>query len=61
MNIGEHEDVQALAAHVGDEVLRAVLLHAEAGQFNERSWSYWRLRLGLADVDNVPSLPTRFE
>jgi hypothetical protein len=59
MNIGDYADVQALAAEVGDDVLREVLSRAEAGQFNERSWSYWHYRLGLASVDHVPPLPTR--
>ena len=47
MNIGDYSDVQALASQVGDKVLRDVLTHAEAGQFNERSWAYWHYRLGL--------------
>jgi len=59
MNIGDYADVQALADQVGDDVLRDVLSHAEAGQFNERSWSYWHYRLGLASVDQVPALPVR--
>ncbi len=59
MNIGDYADVQLLASKVGDDVLRDVLIHAEAGQFNERSWAYWHYRLGLADVDQVPALPVR--
>jgi hypothetical protein len=59
MNIGDYSDVQALASQVGDEVLREVLMHAEAGQFNERSWAYWHYRLGLSSVDHVPALPVR--
>ncbi|PKM07719.1 MAG: hypothetical protein CVV14_07490 [Gammaproteobacteria bacterium HGW-Gammaproteobacteria-4] len=59
MNIGDYSDVQSLVAQVGDEVLREVLTHAEAGQFNERSWAYWHYRLGLSSVDNVPALPAR--
>lgn len=59
MNIGDYPDVQALVAQVGDEVLREVLAHAEAGQFNERSWAYWHYRLGLSSVDHVPPLPLR--
>ena len=31
MNIGDYSDVQLLAAQVGDEILREVLKHAEAG------------------------------
>lgn len=59
MNIGDYDDVLALAEQVGDDVLREVLQQAEIGQFNERSWAYWHYRLGLADVDQVPAMPTR--
>ncbi len=59
MNIGDYSDVQALVSQVGDEVLREVLLHAQAGQFNERSWTYWHYRLGLSSLDRVPALPVR--
>ncbi len=59
MNIGDYDDVQTLATHIGDEVLRKTLAHAEAGQFNERSWAYWHYRLGLANEGHVPALPER--
>jgi hypothetical protein len=59
MNIGDYADVQTLASQVGDEALREVLIHAEAGQFSERSWAYWHYRLGLSGVDGVPALPVR--
>jgi hypothetical protein len=59
MNIGDYGDVQRLAAEVGDAVLRDVLMHAEAGQFNARSWAYWHYRLGLCDLNRVPPLPVR--
>ena len=59
MNIGDYYDVQLLADLVGDDFLREVLTHAEAGQFSERSWFYWHYRLGLARVDEVPALPVR--
>lgn len=59
MNIGDYDDVQTLLAHVGDDALREVLVRAEAGQFNERSWAYWHYRLGLASADCVPALPVR--
>ena len=59
MNIGDFDDMQTLAAKVGDVVLRDVLTHAEAGQFNARSWHYWHYRLGIATVDHVPELPRR--
>ena len=59
MNMGDYADVQVLAHHVGDDVLRVVIAHAEAGQFSARSWAYWHYRLGLAGVDEVPPLPVR--
>lgn len=59
MNIGDYADVQALAKQIGDAVLRNVLSHAQAGQFNERSWAYWHYRLGMAQLDQVPPLPVR--
>lgn len=59
MNMGDYSDVQWLASQVGDKVLRHVLIHAEAGQFNERSWAYWHYRLGLSNLDQVPALPVR--
>ncbi len=59
MNIGDYDDVQKLASQVGDNVLSDALLHAEAGQFNERSWAYWHYPLGLTSVDQVPALPAR--
>lgn len=59
MNVGDYADVQAMANEVGNEVLAQVLIHAEAGQFDERSWAYWHYRLGLADIDAVPRLPSR--
>lgn len=59
MNIGDYEDVQKLADHVGDEYLRDVLEHAEIGQFSERSWTYWHYRLGLSAIEEVPPLPNQ--
>ncbi len=59
MNIGDYSDVQLLANQVGDDALRQVIAHAEAGQFNERSWTYWHLRLGLAALEHMPELPVR--
>ena len=59
MNIGDYADVQALAAQIGDDALKQVLTHAEAGQFNERSWAYWHYRLNLASVGQVPPMPIR--
>jgi hypothetical protein len=59
MNIGDFDDVQQLSALVGDETLRECLRHAQAGEFNERSWHYWHYRLGMAEPGKVPPLPVR--
>jgi hypothetical protein len=59
MNIGTYADVQTLRQTVGDTALADVLRHAEAGQFSPKSWHYWHYRLGLADLDQVPPLPSR--
>ena len=59
MNIGTFDDVQALCSQIGEAPLRSVVLNAEAGEFNARSWHYWHYRLGLAKLGEVPGLPVR--
>lgn len=59
VNIGDYNDVQALAALAGDDYLHAVLRQAEIGQFTPRSWAYWHYRLGLAAPGQVPAMPER--
>lgn len=59
MNIGDYDDVLALATLTGEDYLRGVLRAAEIGQFSPRSWAYWHYRLGLALPDHVPAMPTR--
>lgn len=59
MDIGDYEDVQTLVKQVGDDTLRSVIAHAQAGQFSPRSWAYWHYRLHLATLDNLPAMPVR--
>lgn len=59
MNIGNYDNVQRLVEAFGNEYLQQVLTDAEAGQLNERSWHYWRYRLGLAEPGQVPPMPKR--
>jgi hypothetical protein len=59
MNLGDYDDVQLLANQLGEETLCQALARSEAGQFNERSWTYWHYRLGLAELGEVPPLPAR--
>lgn len=59
MNLGDWDDAEAMQKRLGDAVLRDALVHAEAGQFNARSWTWWHYRLGLARMGQVPPLPVR--
>jgi hypothetical protein len=61
MNLGDWDDVVAMNEATGEDYLREVLTHAEAGQFNPRSWHFWHYRLGLAEFGRlpVPSMPVR--
>ena len=59
MNIGDYGDVQSLVHEAGVAYLCEVLAHAEIGQFNARSWTYWHYRLGLSKPGRVPALPER--
>jgi hypothetical protein len=59
MNIGDYDDVQAMASQLGDQPLLDALAYAQAGQFSPRSWTYWHYRLGLRSDQSVPGLPVR--
>ena len=61
MNLGTWEDLTAMIEATGEEYLREVLRHAEAGQLDARSWHYWHYRLGLAEFPSrpVPRMPER--
>lgn len=55
-----HPDrVIAQVMDLGDQRLAQVLLHAEAGWFSPRSWTYWHRKLDLAPRDAIPPLPQR--
>jgi len=59
MDMGDFDDMEELARLAGDERLRTVLAHAQAGQFRPKSWHYWHHRLGLATSGGVPPMPAR--
>ena len=61
MNMGAWEDLTAMIEATGEDYLREVLRHAEAGQLDARSWHYWHYRLGLAEYGArpVPPMPVR--
>jgi hypothetical protein len=59
MDLGEFGDVNQMAEILGEDRLREVLVHAEPGQFRERSWEYWHYRLDLVEPEHVPPMPKR--
>jgi hypothetical protein len=59
MNIGTWDDVVALEDSAPDGQLRHVLTEAQPGQYSERTWQFWHLRLHLADIDKMPPPPQR--
>ncbi len=59
MRMGDFEDMETIARQVGDDTLRDVIMHAEAGWFDEPSWYYWHYRLNLSEIGEVPPLPKR--
>ena len=61
MNLGTFDDLTEMIEATGEDYLRGVLRHAEAGQLDARSWHYWHYRLGLADSGKrpVPPIPAR--
>jgi hypothetical protein len=59
MRLGDFWDIEKVAEEVGDDTLRDVVVHAEAGWFDVRAWHYWHYRLGLSDIGAVPPLPRR--
>jgi hypothetical protein len=59
MNLGTYEDLLLLEQTFGRAHLANVMLHAEPGRINERSWEFWRGRLSLATDIAIPVGPPR--
>ncbi len=59
MNLGTLADIQTISEQLGEDYLRKVLTRADAGCFEDRSWTYWHYRLGLARPGRVPPPPRR--
>ena len=59
MELGTHEDAEALRAALGDDALKDTLRAAHPGWFSGKSWHYWHYALGLARLGGVPPLPRR--
>lgn len=59
MNFASFEDVLRLETALGKDYLIEVMLRAEPGWIDERSWDFWRGRLALATGRAIPETPPR--
>jgi hypothetical protein len=59
MNLGTYDDILLLEAAVGNARLLEVMLWAEPGWINDRSWEFWRGRLLLATGASIPTKAPR--
>ena len=59
MNLASFEDVRRLETALGADQLIDVMLKAEPGWIDERSWDFWRGRLALATGRAIPETPPR--
>ncbi len=55
MNLGTYDDILLLELTVGRARLVAIMLHAEPGWLNDRSWEFWRGRLSFATGAAIPN------
>jgi hypothetical protein len=54
MNLGTYNDILLLERTVGQPRLVEIMLHAEPGWINDRSWEFWRGRLSFATGAAIP-------
>ena len=54
MTYGTIEEIRLVMRHVELDDLREALEHAPPGIMDERSWSYWNMRLGRYPVPPMP-------
>ena len=59
MNLASFEDVRRLEKVLGPDLLAEIMLEAEPGWLNERSWEFWRGRLELVTKRSIPVSPPR--
>jgi len=59
MNFASFEDVLRFERIIGSDRLAEVMLGAEPGWLNDRSWEFWRGRLVLATGRAIPEEPPR--
>ena len=54
MNLATYDDILLLEQTVGKPRLVEIMLHAEPGWINDRSWEFWRGRLSFATGATIP-------
>lgn len=59
MNLATYDDILLLEKTVDRQRLVEVMLHAEPGWIDDRSWAFWRGRLSLATGVVIPKAPPR--
>lgn len=60
MDLGTMADCAAMEKFFGRPAMRQAIQRAQPGWFRERSWTFWRYRLGLTKWGKEPPpLPTR--
>jgi len=59
MNLGTYDDILLLEQTVGKSRLVEIMLHAEPGWLNDRSWEFWRGRLSFATGAVIPDKAPR--
>ncbi|MDE2378558.1 hypothetical protein [Bradyrhizobium sp.] len=55
MNLATYDDILLLETAVGRARLAKVMLHAQPGWLNARSWEFWRGRLSFATGAMIPT------
>ena len=59
MNLGTYDDILLLEQTIGRPRLAKIMLHAEPGWINDRSWEFWRGRLSFATGAAIPDRAPR--
>jgi hypothetical protein len=55
MNLGTYDDILRLEQTVGKTRLVEIMLRAEPGWINDRSWEFWRGRLSFSTGAAIPN------
>ena len=59
MSLASFEDIKRLEQTLGHDILTDIMLSAEPGWIDERSWEFWRGRLTRATGLKMPDEPPR--